>query len=82
MLSEAFFVCIHHKYAGRCQPRLITVHKGAQNRHVTCITEGALGGPYLMSERKGTSRATDSARDTAGLLMCCNKAAGGLLVRA
>lgn len=59
MFSEAFFVCIHHKYARRSKPRLITVHKRwSPKQERNLFTEGALGGPYLMSERKGTRRAT------------------------
>lgn len=57
VFSEAFFVCSHHKYAG--QPRLVNVHKEWSPKEASnSFTEGALGGPYLMSERKGTSGAT------------------------
>lgn len=85
VFSEAFFVCIHHKYAGR----LLTVHKGRSPKQArNLFIEGALGGPYLMSDewKKGGKQSNtvsaDSAGDTAGLLMCCNKTAGGLLVQA
>ncbi|CAB1431249.1 unnamed protein product [Pleuronectes platessa] len=44
---------------GKRRPRLITVHKGRSPKQARTLFTEALGGPYLMRGRKGTSRATE-----------------------
>lgn len=50
------FMHSHHKYAER--KTLVHVKEAAQYRARNLLTEGALGRPNVMGERKGTSGAT------------------------
>lgn len=65
----SFLPLLYHKCTGRCQRRLITAHKGwSPKQPHNLFAEGALGGRYLMSERKGTSWATEWVQIDLG---CC-----------
>lgn len=79
VIPEAPLAFILHEDEGSSDWSLL-IKVGVQNRRVTC------GTPACDDWRKGSRRGAAwwgqiSAEDTAGLLMCCNKAARGLLVQ-